>query len=211
MSHSLHRYGNKEDLSNDYCIYARISKKINGEGGGVKLQRIYEIFTSEDFVNYGSLNAGCSHLSGLDDDEYKRILLNSSGIIVTYSSLESVRNVLKKLKEENLGVSIVVSGLIDETVKTAHQLDLKPHTAVLSLGVYGNTKLLPDEDTLKITTMCGHSLISSQIVQKAKLEVCNGQCASKAAMAIERPCTCGIFNIQRCSDLLNNTLDNESD
>lgn len=203
MSHSLHRYGTIEELKGDYCIYARASKLVNYEGAGVKLQRIFEIFTSEDFVNYGSLNAGCSHLSGLDDARYKEILLKSSGIIVTYRSAEAVEKVLVKLKEEDLGISIVVSGLIDDVVEIAHRCGLKPHTAVLSLGIYGNTKRLPEGELLKITTMCGHSLISPRIARKARDGVNhNTMSAQQGACMIERPCTCGIFNTDRCAKLL---------
>lgn len=203
MSHSLHRYGTIEELKGDYCIYARASRNVNYEGAGIKLQRIFEIFTSEDFVNFGSLNAGCSHVSGLDDARYKEILLISSGIIVTYRSIDAVKKVLVKLKEEDLGISIVVSGLIDDVVKTALECSLRPHTAVLSLGIYGNTQRLPNYEILKITTMCGHSLISANIAQKIKHEVESRQMdAQEGARLIERPCTCGIFNTDKCAKLL---------
>ncbi len=203
MSHSLHRFGTKEELKGDYCIYARASRLVNYEGAGVKLQRIFEIFTSEDFVNYGSLNAGCSHVSGLDDARYKEILLTSSGIIVTYRSAEAVEKVLAKLKEADLGISIVVSGLIGEVVRIAQRCDLKPHTAVLSLGIYGNTAKLPEDDILKITTMCGHSLIAPGIARKVRDAVAHKTVdPQQGACLIEKPCTCGIFNTDRCAALL---------
>ena len=114
MSHSLHRYGTEEDLKNDFCMYARCAKGVNRDHPGEKLKKILDIYQSVHFVNFGSSHAGRSYINGLDIEEYRKSLDHSYGIIINFSEREAVKNVLARLKEEDLGISIVVSGLIDE-------------------------------------------------------------------------------------------------
>ena len=204
MSHSLHRYGTEEDLKYDFCIYARCAKGVNRDDPGDKLRAILKIFMSEDFVNFGSSHAGRSYLNGLDPAQYAKTLDHSYGVIVNYASSEAVENVLRKLKEADLGISIVVSGLISEVSEIAKRVGLKPHTATISLGIYGKKSLLPEDDVLKITTMCGHSLIGNNLVRFAQKEIEAGRDPEEVADLLSRPCICGIFNVRRCAALMRN-------
>ncbi len=203
MSHSLHRFGTREDLKNDFCIYARCAKGVNRDHPGDKLRKILSIYQTEDFVNFGSAHAGKCYLDGLDAEQYAKSLDSAYGMIVNFYKKSSVENILCKIRDAQLGISIVVSGLIDEVVDIAHRCGLKPHTATLSLGIYGNTALLPKDETLKITTMCGHSLIGNHLVES----VCDRVRLSKltpedAALLLAKPCVCGIFNTVRCAELI---------
>lgn len=201
MSHSLHRSGTAESLKNDFCIYARAAKGVNrGEGVGDKLRKILDIYTSENVVNYGSSHAGRSYSNGLQLDEYAKTLDNSYGIIATFDDREAVKGVLRKAKEANTGISLVVSGLIDEVVKIAHEVGLKPHTATLSLGVYGKTERLPESEVLDMVTMCGHSLVAANLIRDVMKKVREGKLSPEdAALIASKPCTCGIFNTKRCA------------
>lgn len=120
------------------------------------------------------------------------------------ASSEAVENVLRKLKEADLGISIVVSGLISEVSEIAKRVGLKPHTATISLGIYGKKSLLPEDDVLKITTMCGHSLIGNNLVRFAQKEIEAGRDPEEVADLLSRPCICGIFNVRRCAALMRN-------
>lgn len=203
MSHSLHRYGTVEDLKNDFCIYARCARGVNRDNPGDKLRKILDIYMSEDYVNFGSSHAGKSKLNGLDPEEYRKTLDHAYGIIISYSDRESVKGVLEKLKEADLGISIVVSGLIEEVKGICQEVGLTPHTATLSLGIHGKKELLPDEETLKVITMCGHSLIGAPLVQSVAKKVKDGKLtAAQGSEIIGKPCTCGIFNTRRCAKLM---------
>lgn len=205
MTHSLHRYGTKENLKNDFCIYARASKGINRDNCGEKLRKIFNIFLTEDYVNFGHGQAGKSFADGLEAEDYAKKLDSSYGIIVNFGSLESVAGVLKKLKEADLGISIVVSGLIDDVVDVAQNCGLSPHTASLSLGIYGNADLIPEDEVLEITTMCGHSLIGNSFVRSTINKIREGKLETEnGAILLARPCVCGIFNTRRCEMLLCN-------
>lgn len=201
MSHSLHRSGSAESLKNDFCIYARAAKGVNrGEGVGDKLRTILGIYRSENVVNYGSSHAGRSFSNGLDPDEYAKTLDNSYGIIATFDDREAVKGVLRKAGEANTGISFVVSGLIDEVVDICRETGLKPHTATLSLGIYGKKERLPEPEVLDMVTMCGHSLVAGNLIRDVLRKVRTGRMTPEdAALVAAKPCTCGIFNTKRCA------------
>ncbi len=203
MSHSLHRYGSAETLKNDFCIYSRAARGVNRENCGDKLRRILSIYLSEDVVNFGSSHAGRSYLAGLKPEEYARSLDNSYGIIASFADREAVKGVLRREKEAGLGISVVVSGLIEEVKSIAAEVGLTPHTALLSLGIHGNKSLLPAEEVLEITTMCGHSLVPSSLVRSVIEKVRSGKLSPReGSLLLARPCPCGIFNTRRCEELL---------
>ena len=199
MSHSLHRFGTVEDLKNDFCIYSRAARGVNREHCGDKLRKILSIYTSEEVVNFGSSHSGSSFVAGLDPKEYAKTLDNSYGIIASFAKREAVLGVLKKMKEADIGISVVVSGLIDEVKQIAFEAGLKPHTATISLGIYGKKNLLPENEVLKIVTMCGDSLVGSQLVCSVSEDIKRGTItADDGAKILAKPCTCGIFNTVRC-------------
>ncbi len=207
MSHSLHRFGTVEDLQNDFCMYARCAKGVNRDNPGEKLRKILDIYLSEEYVNFGSSHAGRSYVDGLDVAEYRGTLDHSYGIIINFAKPEAVAGVLRKIRDEELGISIVVSGLIEEVVKIAHSVNLTPHTATLSLGIFGKRAKLPKDDTLKVITMCGHSLIGAPLVESTVEQIRTGKLSpEEGADIIAKPCTCGIFNTVRCAGLIKNQL-----
>ncbi|MBT8334022.1 MAG: hypothetical protein HKP41_18700 [Desulfobacterales bacterium] len=208
MSHSLHRYGSVDNLRNDFCIYSRAARGVNRENCGDKLRCILEIYLSEEVVNFGSSHSGKCYLAGLKPEEYASSLDNSYGIIATFADREAVLGVLKKMKEEGLGISVVVSGLIEEVKNIATEAGLTLHTALLSLGTYGKKNLLPEDEVLQIVTMCGHSLVSSGLVRSVFKKVRSGEMtAEEGALQLTRPCSCGIFNTVRCQELMTQATD----
>jgi hypothetical protein len=201
MSHSLHRFGTVESLQNDYTLYARASRWVNREGCGPKLRKILAIFLSENQVNYGSSHAGKSFKAGLDPKEYADSLDKAYGVACCFSDKEAIKAILKKLKEADTGISIVVSGLIDEIVALGGEVGLRPHTAFLSLGIYGKKALLPSEEVLEITTMCGHGQVSTRLTKVVQEKVSKGMMHPEAgADLLAQPCPCGIFNTVRCAE-----------
>lgn len=203
MSHSLHRYGTVENLKNDFTLYARTSRWVNREGCGPKLRKILEIILSEKPLNFGSSLYGKNLMSGLKLDEFMATLDKAVGVVCCFSDREAFKRTLKKLKEADTGISIVVSGVINEILKIANELNLKPHTIFLSLGIHGKKALLPEGAVLEITTMCGHGLVAntlaSSIMKKVKSGIITPQ---EGAKTLAQPCPCGIFNTERCKELL---------
>ncbi len=194
MTHSLHRKGNIEDLKRDYVILAMLAAGINEKypDSRKKLIRIGEILNEHNPIN-------------IMPKKFWRI---SPIITATFSNIKSVKKVLKVLKKENLGVSIVISGLLSDIKKTTEDVGLSIHTVHLSLGTFGKKELLPSEKILEITTMCGHHCISSQSVEYYVQLIKNGKISVKEAVKkLTRPCVCGIFNLSRAVQILNTLVE----
>ena len=92
-------------------------------------------------------------------------------ITAACTDIQSVRNVITEIKGKNFGISIVISGLISEIEVLLKEIDLKPHTIHFSLGIFGKKEFLPSEETLKITSMCGHHCISPKLVVNLRKQV----------------------------------------
>ncbi|MFX1572446.1 MAG: hypothetical protein ACFFB0_06830 [Promethearchaeota archaeon] len=189
MTHSLHRKGNIEDLRGDFVILAMLASGINDKypDSRQKLIKIAEILKQYNPTNI------------MPEVGWKV----SPTITATFTDIETVKEVLKILKKEDFGISIVVSGLISEIEKVVKEVGLSLHTIHYSLGVFGKKELLPDETILEITTMCGHHTISPQsishyvkLIKQRKITI------EKAAQKLARPCVCGIFNTVRAKKIL---------
>lgn len=203
MTHSLHRRGTVESLRNDFVLIARSSIDVNRSGCGAKFQRIRQILHAVGPVNTGQADSGENLANGLDIDRWLARTSDDTIIASAFASKDKLRRVLSQLKQEDLGISITVSGLIEKVFGLAQELGLKPHTVNLSLGVHGKTELLPAEETLELTTMCGHALIATGLVDELKKEIAAGKMTRKeAARRMAEPCICGIFNMERAEDLL---------
>lgn len=191
MTHTLHRKGIEKDLKEDYVVLAMFAAGINDnyDDSRQKIIRIGEIMNEHKPVNIMS----------------ERGWRVSATITAAYDDIESVKNVILQLKKEDLGISIVVSGLISEIKNVLLEVGLNIHTVHFSLGnTFGRRDLLPKEKILEITTMCGHHTVSPQsithyieLVKQGKLTV------EKAAKKLTKPCVCGIFNTSRAVQILN--------
>ena len=157
---------------------------------------------THDYTGAGTVRETILTQAGLDPEEYAKTLDSAYGVACCYSSRQALKRVLKRLKELDAGISIVVSGLIDEIVDTAKDLGLKPHTAFLSLGIHGRRALLPENHILEITTMCGHGLVSEKLTRAVLEKVKSGDMTpAEGANHLAQPCPCGIFNTDRFEEL----------
>lgn len=201
MTHSLHRRGSIESLRGDYVMIVRTSK-VNKEITAPRLGKVAEIIFEVGVSNTGSSVLETNVPLGLDPADFTRRISTAHGLLCSFSSKEKLAEVLRRLKEADLGISITVSGLIDEVIPLARELGIKPHTINLSMGILGKTDKLAEEDVLEFTTMCGHALISANLVRKGIKDVaCGIKTPREASMMIGTPCVCGIYNLDR-SDIL---------
>ncbi len=202
MTHSLHRRGPIEELKQDYVVVAMTSR-VNKEEAKPKLADIARIVFDVGPSNTGSSVLRTNVPLGFDREDFINRIPEAHGLLSSWSSKEKLREVLKRLKEADLGVSITVSGLIDEVIPLAQELGLKAHTINLSMGILGKTEKLAAAETLEFTTMCGHALISAHLVQKGLEDVrCGRKSAREASMVMGAPCVCGIYNLDRSETLL---------
>jgi hypothetical protein len=194
ITHSLHRTGTINSLKKDYVILACLAKDFNRDNieSGKKLVKIAGIFNHYNPVNI------------IPEYTWKV----SPVITAVYDNIISVEKVIQELKKEDLGISIVISGLISEIEDLMNKINMNMHTVHLSLGVFGKKELLPTErKILEITTMCGHHCISPQSVEHYIHLIKDGKVSiEKAAQNLAKPCICGIFNTSRAIEILNELI-----
>lgn len=203
MSHTLHRFGPEETFQNDFPFISRPAMKINSDGAAPKMRRVMEIALDHGPVNWGSLTTKQNLTMGFDREELLNKTEDNSPAMGCFDDRDKVVAVLKQLKEEDLGMSVVITGLRDKVEEMCHEAGLTPHSADLALGIFGATELLPEDETLCFTTMCGHAMLSAGLVRQIRKAVKDGRMTpEEGAKILAKPCYCGIFNQTRAAMLL---------
>jgi hypothetical protein len=203
LTHSLHRRGAAEDLKDDFVMLFLLSR-IKPQGTFETMRQIWEVLSryEHELVNYGTPDPNRNG-EKLHNMENLRNRADSRMIMAVFKDRETLTSCLKEIKERNFGVSLVISGLYKETGKTCAETGLSPHTVNLSLGIHGNTARLPDENVLELHTMCGHAMVSSNLVLHLVGEIKKGRSTCReAAKELSRMCDCGIFNTYRAEKIL---------
>lgn len=152
---SLHREGEYESLSKDFVILTAAATKINQEGAKDKLVKHFRIA-----LKYDPVNLGGNRIGHIYDKTVEDVISCVEGRTHTHNLVfdnkEDVKKFLQEIKEEQLGLSVIVSGIYDEIKEILNEIGIKPHTVNFSLGIYGNKSKLPSKKIREITTMCGH-------------------------------------------------------
>ena len=203
MTHTLHRRGKNEDLCEDFVMLIRISRGINQEGSEEKMRRIWEILSryEADLVNFGNHNPNWGEGELYDMEALKKA--DSRIIHAVFKDRDKLKACLNEIKDGDFGISVVISGLYEETKKICSEIGLKPHTVNHSLGSHGKTELLPEADVMEIHTMCGHAMVSANLISHMAKDIDTGKTTCKdAAKKLCRMCDCGIFNTYRAEEIL---------
>ena len=198
MTHTLHRRGSAESLSGDYVMMMLQAIGFNEEGNTPKIQEFLRIALRHNAVNIGSVSGG-----GMKEKS-EDVIANADKIgQAVFTNQEDVTAALKELKEKDLGLSVIVSGIYEKVDECLAKAGLKHHTGNFSLGIWGRTEKLPSNDVLEVTTMCGHALIAPNLVKEMVKEIKAGTKAPEEAARLLAPqCACGVFNIKRAADLM---------
>jgi len=199
MTHSLHRTG--EHLENEIVFILTPSKGINSEGAIDLIRSFLDIIISHQPVHYGDDRVGNLYTAGYSEIVQK--LEDVTNIHAVYYDLNKACRVLEDIVEAGLGLSVTVSGLFRSAQSCCESAGLSYHSIEHSLGIWGNKSCLPDEKTLDVLTMCGHGLVSADLIHVLAEDVRkNLKTASEAAKVMARLCLCGIFNTERAAVLL---------
>ena len=228
MTHTHHRRGSRESLEKDYVVLFMLDpevKKQHNYGGPLddRVKRLLEIClryepvalsakSSERRLRYlkgweTRMDSGIHKNASLEEIRTCHELLDEGLGHAVYTNREAVKGVLRDLKEADLGISIVVSGIFDEVFNVCKSVGIVPHTVNMSLETWGKTKLLPESPILEICTMCGHALISPKLVETVIDRTRNGVMTPEdAAVELGKQCTCNIFNTVRAAKLICNMI-----
>jgi hypothetical protein len=202
MTHTLHRVGTIDSLKGDWVLLCMPSKDINHAGSAPKLQRFFKICRANHCVTFGDCRGGNEFYQGSQDAVIENVE-DRAVITATFKDEKDLIGALRDLKEANLGLSVVVSGLMEHVEKCCHEAGLKPHTVEHSLGRWGDTAKLPPEEILALSTMCGHSMVAVNFICEMVDKVQKGHLTPElAAQELFKPCMCGIFNTDRAAKLI---------
>ena len=163
------------------------------------LAELFKIILKHKPINY----TGKALFPNLTDEQLPQLYKRTKIGMAVFDRRDALLEALKEIKDRELGVSVVVSGLFSQIGEDCGKLGLPIHTVNYSLGVWGNREKLPVPKITEITTMCGHGLISFNLVQSLVKEIRRGKKSlEEAANILARPCVCGVVNPSRARDLL---------
>lgn len=204
MTHSLHRSGDIESQKTDYVWFMYQTKGINDVDIKPKALEFIAVAEAVGSENWGDVKTGPKLKYPIE--EIKDNLSDKSRIRGIFTKKEQVVDFLRQIKEKDLGMSVIITGVLSEVIPACKEAGVTPHSINYSLGVWGKKDNLPSETTLSITTMCGHHMIPPKFVDHVVKRVNKGKLTpEEGAKKLAEFCYCGIFNHVRCADIIRET------
>ncbi len=217
MTNTLHRFGDRESLQNDYIIFAMAARGINDAGAPPKLQAFLRLALKHNPINVGNAVKGgifraSQRLTPLahwrrrefiDPMEVVESVQSCTTVSAVFDDSTKLESFLQDLKAADLGISINIAALTDEARDCCQRAGITRHSVEYSLGFHGDLNLLPDRRVLELSTMCGHGMISHNFAKKMIDWVKEGRRdPPQAATYLATFCTCGIYNTTRATRIL---------
>lgn len=208
MTHTLHRAGDLDSLRGDFVVFTMSAKTVNAAGSAVKMKEFLKIVEKHNPVNFGDMKTG--NIFNTERDVIFDSIRDTSIVHSVFTDRETVSKVIAELKAADLGTSVVISGLVDETDAVCKENDLAMHTVEYSGGIHGRTDKLPMLPVLEVTTMCGHGMVASNLVAHLAGRVKKGKMTlEEAGRELAKPCQCGVFNPERAAELVKKIVDQQ--
>ena len=217
MTNTLHRFGSRESLRDDYIVFAMAARGINEEGAPPKLQTFLRLALKHHPINVGNavkggIFKGSENLTPLahwrprpprEPAEVVASIDSCTTVAAVFDDPARLEAFLSELRQADLGISINVSALTDEARTCCQRAGITRHSVEYSLGFHGDLSLLPDRHVLELSTMCGHGMVSHNLAKKMIDWVREGRRdPSQASAYLARFCTCGIYNPTRAVRIL---------
>jgi hypothetical protein len=201
MTHSLHRSGDIESQKEDYVWFMYQTKGVNDVNIKPKALAFIEVAEAVGSENWGDVKSGPKLRYSIE--EIKSKLSDKSRLRGIFTKKSQVVEFLKQIKAKDLGMSVIVTGVLSEVIPACREAGVTPHSINYSLGVWGKKDKLPDNTTLSITTMCGHHMIPPKFVDHIIKRIRKGKMTpEEGAKELAEFCYCGIFNHIRCANII---------
>ncbi len=194
MTHTLHRATCHGAGNQEFLLTGMASRGGVLKGTKEKLVKLVEICEAHGAVNFGDTQEG-----NIFSLILKRTLLKRMGdgaiVGALFDHRENFQVALQKIKEEDLGVSLQLTGDIEEMMGICKRIGMTPRRITRSLGITGQREKLPSEDTLSLITLCGHGFVPEGMVRGA-VEGIRKQTTTleKEVTKMAKCCLCGCFN-----------------
>ena len=206
MTHSLHRSGKLESLKKDFNWFMYQTKNVNDKNITPKALEFIAVAEALGSENWGDVKTGPRTRFSVKEIEDN--LSDKSRLRGVFPRRDQVVAFLERIKAKDLGMSVVITGVLSEVLPACKEAGVKVHSINYSLGVWGKVERLPDETTLSVTTMCGHHMIPPKYVQYMMDQVEKGRISPEdASIKMANFCYCGIFNQVRCTEIIKETME----
>jgi len=222
MTNTLHRFGPAESFRDDFIIFAIASKGANDADSLPKLRKFLQIATEYKPVNLGDARHGGAlrpsrHMN--PTSHWNRDITPDFGAVIAgldhpttcaavFDNKVAAEDFVKRIKEEDLGLSINISTSIDGAEECCHYAGIPRHSVGYSLGFEGDTDKLPNAQIMMLSTMCGHGMVSHSLAKKMVDWVKEGRRTPEQAVSyMARFCSCGVFNPARAKRVLQDAID----
>jgi hypothetical protein len=127
-----------------------------------------------------------------------------ASVVAIFDNQLAAKQFLKAVADADLGLSINMSASVEGAKECCHFAGVTRHSVGYSLGFEGSTDKLPNSQVLKLTTMCGHGMVSASLAKKMIDWVKEGRrTPAQAVTYMARFCSCGVFNPARAQRILN--------
>ncbi len=205
MTHTLHRKSEIPLEAEDFVILCMATQGFNDKGAGEKLKKMYRLVAETNPDNLADDNLG-GRYTGHTDQEILDQMRDRAYVGAAFSDRKRLAEALRKIKQADLGMSVVVSGNYETVFSVLKEVGLAPHTVNMSLGVFGNKECLPAKETLSFATMCGHGMVTCRRIEEATEKVRSKELdPEEAGKELASTCTCGVFNPVLAAKLLTKT------
>ncbi|MEK7709687.1 MAG: hypothetical protein AAB324_02970 [candidate division NC10 bacterium] len=225
MTNTLHRWSEHyaferrsatAPVENDYIVFAMATRNLNDDDLVEKYRTFARLALGHNPVNIGDATKGGAlrpqpHLNPLAHwrrehrPDPERVINEIDGpttMSAVFSTFEDMEAFVRKLKDADLGVSINISAPMDAARRCCQEAGIRRHSVEYSLGFQGRVERLPDRVVLEIGTMCGHGMISHNLVKKLLDWVKEGRrTPDEATRYLARFCSCGVFNTTRAGQI----------
>src|SRR5512142_3123852 len=114
MTHTLHRSGSIESLRSDYVWLMYQAKGVNDTNIKPKAEEFIAAAEAVGCENWGDVKSGS--IVELGVDHVKEHVSDRSRLRGVFTSREQMAGFLRNIKEREVGLSVVISGLLDEVL-----------------------------------------------------------------------------------------------
>lgn len=217
MTNTLHRYGEAESFYDDFIVFAMPTRGANDAGCVEKLRTFLRLAVKHHPVNLGNARKGglyqpsprlnpSVHWRREEPERVEEVLERVDGpttVSAVFDNSKDLVAFLEELKEADLGLSVNISGLMEEANRCCREAGITRHSVEYSLGFRGQMDRLPERPVLELSTMCGHGMISANFAKKMMDWVKEDRrTPAEAARSAARFCVCGVFNMTRAQRIL---------
>jgi hypothetical protein len=217
MTNTLHRFGDAASFRDDFVVFAIPSRGNNDQDSVPKLRRFLEMALPFHPVNLGdarhggALRPSCSmnptaHWNRDMKPDFAAVIagLNApTTAAAVFDNRPAAEDFVKAVVSADLGLSVNISTSIEGAEQCCDAAGICRHSVGYSLGFEGKTEYLPNGDVLKISTMCGHGMVSASLAKKMIDWVKEGRRTPEQAVTyLQRFCSCGVFNPSRARRIL---------